>query len=137
MIAAPAATDAAPAARDCVLIVPDVPVKPATESPDVDRVPEVAVVNETVFVPFAVTVQVPLRSVSGETSDATVIFVPTGYLAPAPEEVTVAAVPVRATAVIVEAEFEAAPAVVTTSSASVKASTAEAVAKPRTEGTTT
>ena len=119
VIAAPAGTDAAPAARDCVLIVPVVPVKPATESPDVDRVPEVVVVNDTVFVAFAVTVQVPLRSVSGETSDATVIFVPTGNLAPAPEEVIVAAVPVRETAVIVEAVFVAPPAVVTTSSASL------------------
>ena len=137
MIAAPADTDAAFAATDCVLIVPDVPVKPATESPDDARVPEVGVVNETVLVAFAVTVQVPLRSVSGETSDATVILVPTGYLAPEPAEVIVAAVSVRATAVIVEAEFEAAEAVVTTSSASVKASTAEAVANPRTEGTLT
>ena len=70
------------------------------------------VVNDTVFVATAVTVQVPLSAVSGDTRLATVIFVPTGYLAPAPEEVIVAVVPVRATAVIVETAFVAPAAVV-------------------------
>jgi hypothetical protein len=94
------------------LIVPATPVRPATESDPVDRVPEVTVVKDTVFVATAVTVHVPFSAVSGDTSDATVIFVPTGYFAPAPEEVIVAVVPVRETAVIVEAAFEAPAAVV-------------------------
>ena len=55
---------------------------------------------------------VPLSAVSGAARDATVIFVPTGYFAPAPVEVIVAVVPVRETAVIVEAAFVAAVAVV-------------------------
>jgi len=112
VIVAVVATEAVPAAVDCVLIVPATPVRPATERPVVDSVPEVVVVKETVFVATAVTVQVPLRAVSGDTRLATVIFVPTGYFAPAPEEVIVAAVPVRETAVIVEAAFVAADAVV-------------------------
>lgn len=105
-------TEDAPAAVDCDLSVPATPVRPATERPVVDSAPEVVVSNDTVFVFAAVTVQVPLRAVSGDTRLATVIFVPTGYFAPEPAEVIVAVVPVRETAVIVDAAFVAAVAVV-------------------------
>lgn len=112
VIVAVEATEPVPAAVDCDLSVPATPVRPATVSELVESAPEVVVVNDTVFVATAVTVQVPLRAVSGDTRSATVIFVPTGYFAPAPDEVIVAVVPVRETAVIVEAAFVAAVAVV-------------------------
>jgi hypothetical protein len=94
-------------------MVPATPTRPATVKSAVLNAPEVTVLNETLFVATAVTVQVPFRAVSGATRLETVILVPTGYLAPAPDEVMVASVPTRPTAVMVEAALVAAVAVVT------------------------
>jgi hypothetical protein len=136
VIVAPAEMLAAAAAVLWVLIVPATPVKPATLKPVELSEPEVVVVNETVFVAVPVTVQVPFRAVSGATRLATVILVPTGYLAPAPEDVMVAAEPVRETAVIVDAALVAAVATVTVPKpASLRSSVAAAVVKPITLGT--
>ena len=131
----------AAAAMLCVLIVPEVPLTVGVPVGDATAITVVLLdTNDTVFVAFAVTVQVPLSSVVvASARPAIVMLVPTGKAAPAPVAVTVAVAEpaVRAAAVIEIGVFVAPPAAVTTRDTSCNASVAEAVVIPRTLGTST
>ena len=93
VIVAVVATDEAPAAVLCVLIVPAVPVRavPGVIAPVSATVhPEPAITSEVPFPP--VTVQVPTSAVGIPVPAAIVTLVPTGHVEVPPEIVTVAAV---------------------------------------------
>jgi hypothetical protein len=93
VIVAVVATEDAPAAVDCVLIVPAVPVRrvPGVIAPESATVHPVPAITSVLPDP-PVTTQVPTTAAGIPVPAAIVTFVPTGHVLVPPETVTVAAV---------------------------------------------